>query len=82
MATRGDDELSRTAARVVGLLTPYTPFATAIVRRQSERIGRSLATLRQEDLPKLAPLVVAAASVFVDPGELSALRGALGLDSR
>lgn len=80
MATRGEDELSATAARVVGLLTPYTPFATAIVRRQSERIGRSLATLRAEDMPKLAPLVVAAASVFVDPSELAALRETLGVD--
>lgn len=80
MATPGDDELSSTAARVVSLLNPHTPFAKAIVRRQSERIGRTLATLRAEDLPKLAPLVIAAASVFVDPSELASLRARLAGD--
>jgi len=79
MATRDDDEMSSTAARIVTLLTPYTPFATAIVRRQSERIGRSLATLQQEDMTKLAPLVLAAASVFVDPSQLGRLRMLLGV---
>ena len=78
MAGRGEDELSKTATQVVALLSPYTPFATAIVRRQAERIGRSLATLRQEDLQRLTPLVIAAASVFIDPSELATLRTLIG----
>jgi hypothetical protein len=75
----GDVPVSPTAARLVDLLRPHTPFAEAIVRRQAERAGLSLPTLQEADLAKLGPLVYAASSVFLDPPARELLRRALGI---
>lgn len=68
---------SATAARLIAVLAPHTPFAEAIVRRQAERVGRTLASLEPGDLPKVGPLILAAASVFLDPVALETLKLAL-----
>lgn len=73
------DAPSTTAQRLVDLLRPHTPFAEAIVRRQAERAGLALNAVREEDLPKLGPLVYAASSVFLDPSARDLLRRALGI---
>lgn len=67
-------EMSPTAARLVDLLRPHTPFCEAIVRRQAERAGLSVATLSEQDVAKLGPMILAAAAVFVDPAALATLR--------
>lgn len=67
-------ETSPTARRVVEVLAPHTPFAEAIVRRQAERARLSMGTLSEADLPRLVPLVVAAATGFVDPEIIARLR--------
>jgi hypothetical protein len=73
------DAPSPTAARLIAILAPHTPFAEAIVRRQAERAGRSLADLGEGDLPKIGVLLVSAAAVFVDPRTLEKLKRAVGL---
>jgi hypothetical protein len=65
---------SAAAIRIVEILRPHTPFAEAIVRRQSERAGLSVAALTPEDAPKIIPLVVAASHAFVDPSVIAELR--------
>jgi hypothetical protein len=67
-------ELSSTALRLVEALRPHTPFADAIVRRQAERAGVPLGSLSEEDLPNIVPLIVAAASGFVDPMVIARLK--------
>ena len=69
---------SAVGARVVALLLPLTPFAEAIVKRQAERAGLSLATLTEADLKILGPMIVSAAAVFVDPDALLTLKRQLG----
>jgi hypothetical protein len=66
--------MSPTAARLVEELQPHTPFAAAIVRRQVERAGLSVASVSEADLPRVIPLVVAASSAFVEPPVLARLR--------
>jgi hypothetical protein len=70
---------SSEALRLCELLRPHTPFAEAIVRRQCERCGVAPQFLTAEDIPKVGPLVIAAAGVFVDPTVLTGLRRALRL---
>jgi hypothetical protein len=65
---------SETAQRIVRLLEEHTPFAEAIVRRQTERAGIPFETLGDGDLPRVLPYVVAAASSFVDPEVLARLK--------
>jgi hypothetical protein len=62
------------AQRLIDRLKPHTPFAEAIVRRQAERAGLSLALLSDEDMEKLFPFIVAAASTFVDPSIIAHLK--------
>jgi hypothetical protein len=62
---------------LIAVLAPHTPFAEAIVRRQAERAGRNLGSLDSADLPKVGPMIVAAASVFLDPDALESLKVAL-----
>jgi hypothetical protein len=62
------------AQRLIDRLKPHTPFAEAIVRRQAERAAISLATLTDADMGKLFPLIVAAASTFVDPSVIANLK--------
>ena len=62
------------AQKLIDRLAPHTPFADAIVRRQAERAGVSLATLTSDDMDKLFPLIVAAASTFVDPSIIANLK--------
>lgn len=62
------------AQRLIDLLKPHSPFAEAIVRRQAERAGISLKTLNDGDMEKLFPLIVAAASTFVDPSVIAHLK--------
>jgi hypothetical protein len=62
------------AQRLIDRLKPHTPFAEAIVRRQAERAAVSLATLTDDDMEKLLPLIVAAASTFVDPSVIANLK--------
>lgn len=64
---------------LVDLLRPHTPFAESIVRRQVERAGLVFETLTPEDLPKLGPMIVNAASFFVDPSALASLKAVLGV---
>lgn len=70
--------LSSMAQRLVEELRPHTPFAEAIVRRQAQRAGVAVQTLSESDLHKVVPLIVAAATGFVDPGVLSRLRRLIG----
>jgi hypothetical protein len=76
--TRGEGpgaiEPSATAARLIGLLRPLTPFAEAIVRRQAERAGIAVADLGPEHVATVAPMVLSAAQMFVDPVRLDLLR--------
>ena len=67
-------ELSETATWLIGLLRPFTPFAEAIVRRQAERAGLSVARLRAEDVATIGPMILGAAQMFVDPARLVSLR--------
>ncbi len=62
------------AQRLIDRLKPHTPFAEAIVRRQAERAGLSLAKLSDEDIDQLFPFIVAAASTFVDPSVIANLK--------
>ena len=62
------------AQRLIDRLKPHTPFAEAIVRRQAERAGISLSTLSDDGMEKLFPLIVAAASTFVDPSIIAHLK--------
>lgn len=66
--------LTSTAQRLVDLLSPHTPFAEAIVRRQAERAGKSLSSLEEGDLPEVVPLIETAAQHFVDPPVLAQLK--------
>lgn len=68
---------SATATWLIGLLAPHTPFGEAIVRRQAERIGKTLATLEVGDVPRMGPLIVVAAGVFLDPPALATVTAAL-----
>ena len=68
-----------TALRVLEILRPHTPFAEAIVRRQAERIGKTVATLTSADLPSIAPQIVAASALFIDPPALARLKLSLGV---
>ena len=68
---------SSTAAWLIALLAPHTPFGEAIVRRQAERIGKTLATVEGGDVARMGPLIVVAAGVFLDPPALSAVTAAL-----
>lgn len=68
---------SATAAWLIALLTPHTPFGEAIVRRQAERIGKSLATVEPGDVARMGPLIVVAAGVFLDPPALASVNAAL-----
>ena len=70
----GRGEPSETAAWLIGLLRPLTPFAEAIVRRQVERAGIPIAALGAEHLPTIGPMILSAAQMFVDPGKLASLR--------
>jgi hypothetical protein len=72
-------ELSAAALRIVEILRPHTPFAEAIVRRQSERAGLSAAKLSREDIPKVVPLVIAASLTFVDPNVIAQLKAILSM---
>jgi hypothetical protein len=74
MTDAATPEASPTARRLIDELRPHTPFAEAIVRRQAERAGVPVDTLSDADLPRVVPLVVAAASGFVDPVVLARLR--------
>jgi hypothetical protein len=65
---------SSTAAWLVALLRPHTPFAEAIVKRQVERAGLALASLGQADLAKLGPMILSASAPFVDPPVLAGLK--------
>jgi hypothetical protein len=67
--------MSDTARRIVRALEGHTPFAEAIVRRQTERAGIPVETMEDADLPRVMPYVVAAASTFVDPDVLRELKG-------
>ncbi|MGH7281233.1 MAG: hypothetical protein ACRELY_06905 [Polyangiaceae bacterium] len=69
-----ETQISDTARRLVNHLRPHTPFAEAIVRRQTERAGISIATLSEADLPKVVPMILTAASTFVDPTVLARLK--------
>jgi len=66
--------LSPAAERIVGTLKPYTPFAEAIVKRQAERAGLDVASLRDDQVERLAPMILAAAKMFLDPVQLAALK--------
>jgi hypothetical protein len=66
--------MSVTASHLVESLKPHTPFAEAIVRRQVERAGLRLEALADADLPRLIPLILAAAGPFVDPIVLARLK--------
>jgi hypothetical protein len=74
--------LGRTAQWLAELLRPHTPFAEAIVRRQAERAGLSVATMSDADLKRIIALVLAASGPFVDPPALAAIRRALDEKSR
>lgn len=76
-AGSAEPQASATAQQLIDLLRPHTPFAEAIVKRQVERAGLSLAAVTESDLSALAPLVFAASSVFVDPPAREALKRAL-----
>jgi hypothetical protein len=69
---------SRVADQLIALLQPHTPFAEAIVKRQAERAGLDLARLEDTDLVILGPMILKAASTFVDPAGLAQLRRQLG----
>jgi hypothetical protein len=66
--------LSPAAERIVQTLAPHTPFAEAIVRRQAERAGLSVATIDRTDLRTMGPAIVAAAAAFVDPDVVDQLK--------
>jgi hypothetical protein len=67
MTDQASSDLSPLARRLVDELRRHTPFAEAIVRRQAERSGVSIASLSETDLIKIVPLIAAAATGFVDP---------------
>jgi hypothetical protein len=69
-----DSERSPTARRLIEELRPHTPFAEAIVRRQAERAGLLIHSLSASDLPKVVPLILAAATGFVDPAVIIHIR--------
>lgn len=69
--------MSPTASRLVNILRPHTPFAEAIVRRQAERLGLSYEALDEPDVPRIAPMIVAAASMFLDPPALVQVKASL-----
>jgi hypothetical protein len=69
--------MSPTASRLINLLRPHTPFAEAIVRRQAERLGLSYEALDELDLPRIAPMIVTAASMFLDPPALALVKSSL-----
>ena len=69
-----EEAFSPTAERLAAELRPHTPFAEAIVRRQSERAGVSPGSMTEQDLQKVVPLVIAAASGFVDPSVVARIR--------
>ena len=62
---------------MMALLRPHTPFADAIVKRQAERCGVDLRSLSTVDLPRVVPMILTAAHVFIDPIALDSLRNAL-----
>jgi hypothetical protein len=70
----GAGNFGATARAIVQILKPHTPFAEAIVRRQVERAGLSATTLVESDLPKVLPLIIAAAHTFVDPEVIAQLK--------
>ena len=79
-SARGEDgQPSATARQLIDLLRPHTPFAEAIVKRQIERAGLSLAYVTEGDLAVLAPLIFAASAVFLDPPARDALKRSLKL---
>jgi hypothetical protein len=65
---------SAVALRIFALLRPLTPFGDAIVKRQAERAGLDLTKLSEGDLATLAPMILKAAAVFVDPMGITALK--------
>ena len=67
-------EPSETAAWLIGLLRPLTPFAEAIVRRQAERAGIPVSRLTTDHLARIGPMILSAAQMFVDPARLARLR--------
>jgi hypothetical protein len=68
------DEPNPFAQKLIDRLKPHTPFAEAIVRRQAERANVSLATLDEAQMDVLFPLIIAAASTFVDPSVIVNLK--------
>lgn len=67
-------QVSETAAWLIALLRPLTPFAEAIVRRQAERAGVPLARVTPDDVATIGPMILGAAQMFVDPARLTLLR--------
>lgn len=78
-SSAADGEPSATARQLIDLLRPHTPFAEAIVKRQVERAGLSIANVAERDLTVLGPLIFAASSVFLDPPTREALKRALNV---
>jgi hypothetical protein len=74
MTTRKPDDFSATAAQILAVLAPETPFAEAIIRRQAERLGLSVNALALTDLPRIVPLIIAASQAFVDVSVLASLK--------
>jgi hypothetical protein len=72
--TENTDGISSTAQLLVDALKPHTPFAEAIVRRQCERGGKSIASLTDDDFDAILPLIITAASTFVEPAVIAQLR--------
>lgn len=71
---RDASEPSATARWVIELLRPCTPFAEAIVRRQAERAGLTIAALGPEHMAKVGPMILGAAKMFADPAKIEELR--------
>ncbi len=71
---RDPSEPSETARWVIEILRSCTPFAEAIVRRQAERAGITIATLGPDHLAKVGPMILGAAQMFVEPAKVEQLR--------
>jgi hypothetical protein len=69
--------MSPTAERLIDTLKPFTPFAEAIVRRQVERAGLDLESFDDGHVERVRPMILSAATVFLDPAQLAQLKRAL-----